>query len=112
MRETFTLKVADKEIVLHSYMTGGEQIDLEAVAIDAGVESVDGRSGQIKMRAEDAYRKRLRKLIDIMVVSIAGETDKEKNWSTLKDMKSKDYDFIMAGIERAAAGLSQPEEKK
>jgi len=99
-------------VVINSYMTGGEQMDLEAVAIEAGIDNVDGRSGSVKMNAESAYRKRLRKLVDIMVISVAGESDKEKIWTALKNLKSIDYNFVMKEVETAAAGLTPAEIKK
>lgn len=112
-RSTRTIKtpLAEIEVVLHDYMTGGEMMDLEAVAVGSGVKSVDGRSGEVQMRADEAYKKRLRKLADVMIVSIGGETDPEKRWTALRALQARDYAFVMKEVEAAAAGISESEGK-
>lgn len=86
-------------------------MDLEGIAVGSGIKSVDGRSGEITMRAEEAYKKRLRKLVDVMVVSVGESKGSEDNWNALRALRGPDYTFAMNAIEAAAAGLTEAEGK-
>lgn len=113
-RETINLKTPLKgvEIVAKSYITGGELIEIEAATASAGVKSVDGKTGEVNMRAEDAYRRRLRKLVDVAIVSISGETEREKVWSAVISLVARDYTWLMAKINQICEGLTIEDEKK
>lgn len=99
------------KVVINAFITGGEMMDLEGVAVGAGVKSVDGRSGDVLMAADKAYKQRLRKLAEIMIVSIGDETDTEKKWIALRNLQGPDYSFVMKEIEKAAAGIPEDEGK-
>lgn len=109
---TIETPLAKVKVVINTHITGGEMMDLEGVAIGSGVKSVDGRSGEISMRAEDAYKKRLQKLVEVMIVSIGEETTREKVWIALRNLQGPDYSFVMNEVEKAAAGLTQAEGKE
>lgn len=113
-RSTKTLEtpIAKIAVVTHDYMTGGETMDLEGVGIGAGIKKIDGHSGDMQFAAEDVYKKRLKKLAETMIVSIGTETEKEKVWTSLRDMHSTDYTFVMKAVELAAAGLTRSEGKE
>lgn len=105
-RETKTLTTphGKVEVVINSYMTGGEMMDLEGVAVRAGVKSVD-KAGEISMNAGDAYERRLRKLVDIMVVKVGEAEESQAKWNALRDLRGSDYTFIMKEVEAAASGI-------
>lgn len=109
--QTFETPVSKTKITINAFMTGGEMMDLEGIAVGSGIKSVDGRSGEITMRAEEAYKKRLRKLVDIMVVSIGEVTGSDAVWSALRNLRGQDYTFAMNAIEASAAGLTEAEGK-
>lgn len=108
---TFETPVDKVKITINAFMTGGEMMDLEGVAVGSGVKSVDGRSGEITMRAEEAYKKRLRKLVDIMVVSVGEIKGLDDNWNAIRALKGQDYSFAMNAIEASASGLTPDEGK-
>jgi hypothetical protein len=129
-RETEKISVSRTkyEFTVKSWLTGGEVIDLEATTAGAGTRSVDGRTGNVNMDAEQAYRKRLRKLIGIMVESIVipaeHEGDKvtegrtvtngEEIWGLVCELPQVDYNTLMLrlnGILEAAGSLAEPEKK-
>lgn len=112
-RETLTIEtpVSKTPVVIYSYMTGGEMMDLEGIAVGSGIKSVDGRSGEINMNAESAYQKRLRKLADIMIVSIGDAKEPGERWNALRALRGPDYAFVMKAVEASAAGLSPDEGK-
>lgn len=99
------------KVVINASMNGGEMMDLEEVGVGAGIKSVDGRSGEISMAAGNAYKKRLRKLADIMIVSIGEQTEAEVKWSALRAMSGQDYSFVMQAVEMAASGIGENEGK-
>lgn len=105
-RATRTLETPIEKIpfVIFDYMTGGETMDLEGVAVGAGVKSVD-RTGEISMNAGSAYDKRLRKLADIMIVSIGDKTEPGERWNALRNLRSRDYEYVMKQVENAASGI-------
>ena len=111
-RETRTLETPKGKIkvVINSYMTGGEMMDLEGVAVRAGVKSVD-KQGEISMNAGDAYERRLRKLVDLMIVSVGEASESQAKWNALRDLRGSDYSFVMKEVEAAAAGLDEDEGK-
>ena len=108
-RETKTLEtpVGKVKVVINSYMTGGELMDLEGISVGAGIKSVDGRSGQVAMNAESAYSKRLRKLCDVMIVSIGDALEVNARWNALRALRGEDYSFVMREIEAAASGIQE-----
>ena len=112
-RATKTIKtpIEKIEVVINEYMTGGEMMDLEGIAVGAGVKSVD-RSGEITMNASEAYTKRLRKLADIMIVSVKGFSDSDEKWKALRTLRAPDYSFVMKEVESAAAGIGATEGKE
>lgn len=105
-RETKTLTTPHGKVavVINTFMTGGEMMDLEGAAVRAGVKSVSG-AGEISMNAGDAYERRLRKLVDIMVVSVGESTETQAKWNALRDLRGSDYSFVMKEVEAAASGL-------
>lgn len=111
-RQTKTIKtpVEGVEVIINAFMNGGEMMDLEGVAVGAGIKSVD-RTGEITMKAEDSYKKRLRKLADIMIVSINGKIEIDEKWNALRNLHGRDYQFVMKEVENAAAGLGDEEKK-
>jgi hypothetical protein len=108
--KTITTPIEKVEIIINAFMNGGEMMDLEGVAVGAGIKSVD-RTGEITMKAEESYKKRLRKLSDIMIVSINGKTEIEERWNALRNLRGQDYKFVMDSVEAAAAGLGSEEGK-
>jgi hypothetical protein len=99
---TFKAPVEKIEFELKPYITGQDTIDLESTG--TGVSSVDGRTGEVKIDPEAAYKQRLRKLVDIVVVRAGEETSKQGIWDVLVGMRSSDYNLVMAKIETAANG--------
>lgn len=99
---------------MNADMDGGEMMELEAAIANSSV-GVTGtkKSGvSMSMNAGDAYMSRLKKLVDIIVVSVAGETDKVKIWEAVKSLRGKNYNLVMAELEASAEGLSDDEIKK
>ena len=111
-RETRKLETPHGKVavVINAFMTGGEMMDLEGVAVRAGVKSVD-KMGEISMNAGDAYERRLRKLVDLMVVSVGEATESQAKWNALRDLRGSDYTFVMKEVEAAASGLDDDEGK-
>lgn len=108
---TFETPVGKIPVTINTFMTGGEMMDLEGISVGAGIKSVDGRSGEISMNAESAYSKRLRKLVDIMIVSIGEVKEINEKWSALRNLHGRDYAFVMKAVEASAAGITTDEGK-
>lgn len=112
-RETKTITTASGiEIVLNSYMTGGEVMDLEAAIASSAEMKLEGGKSAMSMKPGDALQKRLKSLIGIVVVSVGGETDKEKVWTAVRDLRAGEYTALMKEIDAIAEGVSTEDEKK
>lgn len=109
--KTFTTP-SGVEIVLNAYMTGGEVMDLEAAIASSAEMRVDGGKSSMSMKTGDVLQKRLKTLIGIVVVSVAGETDKEKIWNAIRDLRSNEYAPLMKEIDAIAEGVSTEDAKK
>ncbi|HEY8190912.1 MAG TPA: hypothetical protein VIG74_00705 [Alphaproteobacteria bacterium] len=107
--KTITLPVSSTVVVAYTYLTGADQLEIET-AIAAAVEV--SKAGAADMKAGEAYRGRVKALVDQLVVTVAGETDKAKNWATLQGLRSQDWQEVMTALEKAAAGMTAEEAKK
>lgn len=112
-RETIKFETPSQKVpvVLYAYMTGGETMDLQGISVGAGIRSVDGKTGAISMNAESAYQKRLRKLVEMIIVSIGEATSSEEKWQALRNLRSQDYNFLMTKIEQVTEGITEDEGK-
>lgn len=113
-RPTITVKApkAGIDLILNSYMTGGEMIELDAAAIGAGFKNVDSHSGSVNINGEEVYRKRLRKIVDLIVVKAGEDTEKDKIWTTITGLQASDYNIVMKRIDAVAAGISEADAGK
>lgn len=112
-RKTRTIEtsISKVPVVIYTYLTGGEMMDLESFVANSGVRSVDGRSGAVSMNAGSAYIDRLKKLIDLIVVSVGGKTESKEKWEGIRALQGSEYSLLMKAIEAAASGLTEDEKK-
>lgn len=92
------------EIEIKTYLTGGEQRQIDSILIDNMEVNVETKTTQLpnkKSKAEIIYQQE-NKLIELMVVGIAG--NKENIIEKILAMKTADYNFIIQEINIASSG--------
>jgi hypothetical protein len=65
---------------------------------------VNAASGETKIKPAEVYRRRLRVLCDIMVVSVNGETDNAKKWDLLRSLEADEWSVVQDALNAATAG--------
>lgn len=100
---TFKAPLSKIEFEMKPFITGQDTIDLEAIGV-GGANRVDSATGEVQYDGETAYKKRLRKLVDIVVVRAGEKTGNQEIWDALVGLPSNDYNLVMAKIELAANG--------
>lgn len=109
MAEIIVVKLSDnREVQLKPGLTGGDIIDIEA----SGMPTVGVENKRASIGTAEVYQLRLKKLVEIIVISFDGETDRRKVWTLVRDMPAKDYQALQKKIDEVAAGLDVEEQKK
>lgn len=110
-RETVKLKldISGADIILVSALTGGEVMDIEAAPL--GQETQTTHKG-VTINGAMAYKLRLKKLIEMIVVSINGVTDKAAVWQAVKDLPGPDYMQLIRMVNDINSGLPLETQKK
>jgi hypothetical protein len=112
-RETKTIKTATGiEIILNAYMTGGEVMDLESTIASGASMSLEGGKSSMSMKPADAIASRLKKIIEMMIVSINGKTEKSEVWTEVRALRSNEYTELMKEIDAIVEGVSPEDAKK
>ena len=101
------VNIGGVEIAVLPFITGAEYMKI-AASLSNG-QMVGPRGVTI---SESLYEKSEKLLFDTIVVSVNGETDKEKNWQTIQELKSTDFIAIDKLVQNVYKGIDEEEEKK
>ena len=107
-RETITVvtPVESKEVVLKAWITGREKREITASYLDSASVGTDMKN--VKISAE-TVQKLQDKTFELIVVSVAGSTDNIVE--SILDMRSGDYDFIVAELNKVTGGEDEKVKK-
>ena len=110
-RETRSFKTpSGHEIVIKSWLTGREKRDIQNIYLtDVKISSDQTKAPELNL---DATKSNLAqdKTFELMVISIDGKTDNIVD--TILDMKSEDFDVIVAKLNSITTGAEDKETKK
>ncbi len=97
---TITTPVSQTEIVLKSWITGGDDEDIRAVAEEAATVTEDGRTS-----ITGAVVKAMRhKALSIVVQRVGGQSDDIVE--RLRALPLRDYNFVVAEVDAITEGES------
>lgn len=99
-------------VVLKTYMTGGESIEVEAAELGEGLEV--SRGGTATLNPGAVHVNSLRKLVDVIVVKVGEVAGAKEKWDALTNLKLPEFRKVMAAIKAVAngSGLSAEEKKE
>lgn len=102
-RTTRTIQTeSGASIVVYDKMTGGDLMDLESAMMGNEIEA-NRETQTLKLNPSDIYKKNLRLLCDFLVVSVNGETDPEKKWSTLRSLEASEWNIVQDALKAISA---------
>lgn len=105
-RETYKFNTPGGfEVEIKSYITGGEQRQIDGILIDSMDVNIADKTAELnakKSKADIIYQQE-NKLIEIMVISINGETNDIVK--KILEMKTADYNCIIKEINLASSGF-------
>lgn len=108
-RETIKFKTPTGiEIEIYAYLTGREQRDIDAILINEMMGEVNMETGKPSVNTDlgEAQKKQEDKMIELMVVSIAGGTEDILN--KILDMRAEDYKEVIDQLNKT--GLPKKKE--
>lgn len=105
----FKLPKSQMEVVMIAELNGGDEMDLQAAGLDGDDSTVSGQN--LKVNAGKMYLRRLRKLIEIAIVSISGNDDKTFCWNAVRNLKKSDYNYLITRVNIMAADNTEEEKK-
>lgn len=110
-KQTKTVKLTKTaaEVVLVCELTGGDIMDLEASGMGSDMRA-DQRG--VRIDAASAYKLRLKKLVELIVVSFNGNKDRDFCWNSVRNLPRADYDQLMQEINLINSGADPEGEKK
>ena len=104
------------EIVLNSYLTGAELIELESIQmgskLDFQIEEQQNKKQRVSFDPGAVYKARLQKYIELAIVSFNGNTEKPFIWNAIRGLRANEYKLVIAECDKTNAGLDAEEEKK
>lgn len=115
-RETKSIKTeSGHEIVYHTRMTAGEYMEFNDSELgDVTVKNKEKEGGiTTTVNAKELTSRKRRALVDIMVVSVDGETNREKRWTIISDgLWSDEFISLQVILNQAVLGIKPEEAKK
>lgn len=99
-RETIDVitPVSNQKVVLMKWLTGGERRDLRNSFLSKADLNIGGKQEISKINSKEAIEEAENKAIEIMVISIDGNT--EKIVDQVLGMRDTDYYFVIKEIEK------------
>jgi hypothetical protein len=99
-----TTPIKKHKVELKDFITGREFEEIQKPITDVKIQIEAGGKGVGEINAGEVQRKSTEKAIEIIVVSIDGETKDVLN--KVYDMPSKDYSFVLAEVDKVGKGVN------
>jgi len=105
-RENKIVNIGGAEIAMLPWITGEEFMKISATLSNG--QRVSGAGVTV---SGDLYERSEKLLFDTIIVSINGETDKEKNWQAVKELKASHFIEIDKLVQKIYNGIDDEEAK-
>lgn len=97
-------------VVLKTYMTGGEALEVEAAELGEGIEV--NRGGTATVKPGEVHVNQLRKLVDVVVVRVGEATGAQAKWDTLTALRVPEFRQIIEAVKAVYTGSSLSAQEK